>query len=223
MNIFILSEEREPLVHYQQQAHYHIDKHVVKMIAESVQMLVTSLSLPPAAQPRHADNEKHIRHADNEELFNRLAAAPQLANSLPCKPLSAGMTKHPCTIWSAQRIEHTNYLACLALQLCHEHQYRYPLSAQHAYMPWLEALVTELTRLGFGPTYALPEKFAVAVKDVDKRSTATSHLAALDIYRSYYVRDKRDFATWKKRMKPVWFILREELMDAKAGKDWTQV
>lgn len=201
MNIFILSEEREPLVHYQQQAHYHIDKHVVKMIAESVQMLVTSLSF----------------HANYDSMIGKLAAAPQVANNLPCKPLSASMTKHPCTIWTCSYIEHTNYLACLALQLCHEHQYRYPLSAQHAYMPWLEALVTELTRLGFGPTYDLPEKFAVAVKDVDKRSTATSHLAALDTYRSYYVRDKRDFATWKKRMKPMWFLLREELMGAKAG------
>lgn len=201
MNIFILSEEREPLVHYQQQAHYHIDKHVVKMIAESVQMLVTSLSF----------------HANYDSMIGKLAAAPQLSSSLPCKPLSASMTKHPCTVWTCSYIEHTNYLACLALQLCHEHQYRYPLSAQHAYMPWLEALVTELTRLGFGPAYDLPEKFAVAVKDVDKRSTATSHLAALDTYRSYYVRDKRDFATWKKRLKPIWFLLREELMDAKAG------
>lgn len=195
MNIFILSEEREPLVHYHQQAHYHIDKHVVKMIAESVQMLVTVL----AAQPRH-------------EQFSMLPTS-----SFPCKPLSASMTKHPCTVWTASRIEHTNYLACLALQLCQEHQYRYPLSPQHAYMAWLEALVDQLTRSGFGPNYALPTQFAVAVKDTDKRSIATDHVDALHIYRSYYVRDKRAIATWKKRLKPMWFLLREELMDAKAG------
>lgn len=195
MNIFILSEEREPLVHYHQQAHYHIDKHVVKMIAESVQMLVTVL----AAQPRHVQ-------------FSMLPTS-----SFPCKPLSASMTKHPCTVWTASRIEHTNYLACLALQLCNEHQYRYPLSPQHAYMAWLEALVDQLTRSGFGPNYALPAQFAVAVKDTDKRSSATDHVDALHIYRDYYARDKRGFATWKKRMKPMWFLLREELMDAKAG------
>ena len=84
-------------------------------------------------------------------------------------------------------------------------------------MPWLVTLVDHLTRSGFGPSYALPSQFAVAVKDANKRTTATDHATALDTYRSYYVRDKRSFATWKKRMKPVWFILREELMDSKAG------
>lgn len=201
MNIFILSEEREPLVHYAQQAQYHIDKHVVKMIAESTQMLVTSLSF----------------HANYDSMIGKLAAAPQIANNLPCKPLSASMTKHPCTQWACSSIINTNYLACLALQLCWEHQYRYPLSAEHAYMPWLQALVTELTKLGFGPTYDLPEKFAVAIKNDNLRSIATPHISAMNLYRDYYVRDKRSFATWKKRMKPVWFILREELMDAKAG------
>ena len=202
MNIFILSEEREPLVHYAQQAQYHIDKHVVKMIAESVQMLVTVL----AAQPRHF------------KQLDKVASWSNIANNFPCKPLSAGMTKHPCTQWTASRIEHFNYLACLALQLCHEHQYRYPLSAEHAYMPWLQALVSTLTvDFNLGPTAALPQQFAIAVKDANKRSSAADHLLALDTYRDYYVRDKRSFATWKKRMKPVWFILREELMDAKAG------
>jgi len=197
MNIFILSEEREPLLHYKQQAMFHLDRHVVKMIAESTQMLVTSLVTTYNA--------------------GKLAAAPQIANSMPCKPLSASMTKHPCTQWACASIEHFNYLACLALQLCHEHRYRYPLSAEHAYMPWLQALVTELTRLGLGPEADLPTQFAIAVKNVNKRSIAADHLLALDTYRDYYVRDKRSFATWKKRMKPVWFILREELMDSKAG------
>lgn len=201
MNIFILSEEVEPLVHYAQQAHFHIDKHVVKMIAESTQMLVTSLSFG----------------ANYDSMIGKLAAIPLIADNLPCKPLSASMTKHPCTQWACASIDHVNYLACLALQLCHEHQYRYPLSAEHAYMPWLQALVTELTRLGFGREADLPKQFAIAVKNDNKRSIAADHLLALDTYRDYYVRDKRSFATWKKRMKPMWFLLREELMDSKAG------
>lgn len=84
-------------------------------------------------------------------------------------------------------------------------------------MPWLQALVSTLTvDLNLGPTAALPAQFAIAVKDANKRTIAADHMIALDTYRDYYVRDKRSFATWKKRMKPVWFILREELMDAKA-------
>jgi hypothetical protein len=193
MNIFILSEEREPLIHYQQQAHYHIDKHVVKMIAESTQMLVTAASQPSFKLP------------------------DEIVRSTPCKPLSAGMMKHPCTMWTCADIKNFNYLACLALQLCWEHQYRYPLSAEHAYMQWLTVLVVSLTRMGFGPTYDLPEQFAVAIKNDKLRSTATSHVDALSLYRDYYVRDKRSFATWKKRLKPMWFLLREELIDAKSG------
>ena len=201
MNIFILSEEVEPIVHYQQQAQYHLDRHVVKMIAESTQMLVTSLSF----------------HANYDSMIGKLAAIPRIANNMPCKPLSASMTKHPCTVWTASRIEHFNYLACLALQLCHEHQYRYPLSAEHAYMPWLEDVVEQLRYMGLGYTHDLPTQFAVAIKNDSLRSTATDHIVAMNLYRSYYVRDKRSFATWKKRMKPMWFLLREELMDAKAG------
>ena len=201
MNIFILSEEVEPLVHYKQQAMFHLDRHVVKMIAESTQMLVTSLSFG----------------ANYDSLIGKLAAIPQIAGNMPCKPLSASMTKHPCTIWTCSSIDNVNYLACLALQLCHEHQYRYPLSAEHAYMPWLENVVDQLTDMGFGATHDLPKQFAVAIKNDSLRSTAKDHIVAMNLYRDYYVRDKRSFATWKKRMKPMWFLLREELMDAKAG------
>jgi hypothetical protein len=193
MNIFILSEERDSRIHYQQQTHFHIDKHVVKMIAESTQMLVSTASQPG---------------------FNLPA---EIVQSIPCKPLSASLMKHPCTVWTACCIEHFNYLACLALQLCQEHQYRYPLSPEHAYMPWLSKLVDRLSDMGFGPGADLPTSFAVAVKNADLRSTSTDHATALDIYRSYYVRDKRTFATWKKRMKPMWYLLREELLDMRAG------
>lgn len=84
-------------------------------------------------------------------------------------------------------------------------------------MPWLEDVVEQLRYLGFGYTHDLPTQFAVAIKNDSLRSTATDHIVAMNLYRSYYVRDKRSFATWKKRMKPMWFLLREELMDSKAG------
>lgn len=199
MNIFILSEEREPLIHYAQQAQYHIDKHVVKMIAESTQMLVSALYFG----------------SNYDSTIGRLSMG--FWHNAPCRPLSASMMKHPCTRWTVCCIEHFNYVACLALQLCQEHQYRYPLSPEHAYMPWLRQLVNKLSEMGFGPCYELPASFAVAVKDASKRTTSADHATALDIYRSYYVRDKRSFATWKKRMKPVWYLLREELLDMRAG------
>jgi hypothetical protein len=190
MNIFILSEQIKPADHYRQQAEYHIDRHVIKMIAESTQMLVTTLYGP---------------HLDGLPVY-----IPDGITSFPCNPLSASMRKHPCTIWAGKSVSNFNYLACLALSLCKEHQYRYPLSPEHTYMPWLKNLVSYLETWGYGMHEPIPTSFAVAVKDQAVRSTDTDHITALDIYRDYYVRDKWSFATWKKRQKPVWFMLREE-------------
>lgn len=191
MNIFILSEQTDPALHYRQNAEFHCDKHVIKMIAESTQMLVTVLhtvSIP--------------------ELGTYLPE--YLVANMPCKPLGPAMQKHPCTQWTAASIDNFNYLACLAQALCDEHQYRYPLSPSHAYSGWIHLLVSYLKAKGYGPTAAIPRSFAVAVKDARLRSIGTPHLDALHTYRNYYVRDKAQFATWRKRMKPVWFMLLEE-------------
>lgn len=192
MNIFILSEQIKSADHYRQQAEFHIDRHVVKMIAESTQMLVTALAT---------------------KQFPELLYLPDsLINTLPCKPLSASMRKHPCTVWTSANITNLNYLACLAQALCIEHQYRYPLSPEHIYASWLNELVAYLSSKGYGQSHKLPTHFAVAVKDINLRSTNTSHIDALDIYRRYYYNDKVAFATWKKRQKPVWWLMMEDNM-----------
>lgn len=182
MNIFILSPETTWAKHLDQQVQSMCDRHIVKMIAESVQMLVTAAVAAPCDLPITA----------------------------PCQPLSASMAKHPCTQWTAQNPTNFNYLAVLALAMCYEHQHRYPLSPQHAYMPWLQDVVESLSRTGYGLHTAMPTLFAVAVKDPAMRSVNTPLHQAVNIYRDYYVRDKHKFATWKRRAKPLWFLLREE-------------
>jgi hypothetical protein len=191
MNIFILSEQVNPHAHHAQNAQFHCDKHVVKMIAESVQMLVTALA-----------TKQYI------ELGTYLPAS--LVDKLPCLPLAAGHAKHPCVQWVKQDILHFNYVALLAQALCAEHQYRYPLSADHVYSSWITELVSFLTSECFGMYAPLPTNFAVAVKSLNLRSTSTPHIQALDIYRKYYFKDKQGFASWKKRQKPVWWLLMEE-------------
>ena len=187
MNIFILSEEFHSPKHFQQNAKYHIDKHVVKMILESTQMLSTVLRTVPVIAHR---------------------ISPALVSSTPCKPLAVGMQKHPCNVWTGNSIVHFNYLARLALALCHEHQYRYPLCADHEYTDWLKYLCDDLDDLGYLISDPLPEVFAVAVKSEALRSTATPHLDAVKIYRDYYYADKQSFASWKGRTEPVWWTMR---------------
>lgn len=191
MNIFILSEQTNPVAHYNQNAEFHCDKHVVKMIAESTQLIVTAL-----CQTSYA--ELGIYMPDS------------IVGMMPCKPLGAAHAKHPCAIWTKQSIANLNYVACLALQLCNEHQCRYPLSATHAYMPWLSELVSYLSVKGFGYNAPLPTCFAIAIKSAAKQSVNSNLSDAVAAYRAYYFSDKRGFATWRKRMKPVWWLLLEE-------------
>lgn len=186
MNIFILSDSRDPIQHFIESAKCHIDKHVVKMIAESTQMLVTALC-----------TESFISQPSN--LFLR---SNSIANH-PCKPLSPSMRKHPCTLWTCADIQHFHYLVRLANELVYEHQERYPLSPTHAYGRWLAEL--SLLLYSQGPVFIMPQNFAIAVKDFAARSTSTPHAEAVAIYREYYVTDKKRIASWKKRQMPDWF------------------
>jgi hypothetical protein len=190
MNIFILSGETTWAKHLDQQVQFMCDRHIVKMIAESTQMLVTALH--------------------SKQLFDTYMPA-KIVDNLPCQPLSASMTKHPCTQWTMQSSINFNYLAVLALAMCYEHQHRYPLSPQHAYMPWLRDLVDYLhDECSMGLKAPMPTLFAIAVKDSTKRTIHATLSEAVDTYRDYYVRDKHKFATWKRRAKPMWFMMREE-------------
>lgn len=197
MNIFLLSNAIDPLTHYDEQATYHCDKHIIKMIAESTQMLVTAMTVNNLLPGFSLLQNQHI------------------LDRLPCKPLGASMQKHPCTIWASESLTNFNYLACLARALCREHGYRYPLSTSHAYESWLYDLADMLRKdFNVNSSSPLPTHFAVAIKDADKRSTHTPHHEAVKLYRSYYVADKIGFATWKRRGTPVWFM-----MDSKAKQD----
>lgn len=192
MNIFILSDNRFPATHYAENARYHIDKHVVKMILESTQMLCTALSYAPYAN----------------------LISSNLCASAPCKPLAPGMRKHPCTEWTMANLTNFNYLTRLAIALCNEHQYRYPLSADHEYTDWLKYLGQDLDELGFTIAHPLPEMFATAVKDPALRSSSRPWAHAVGIYRRYYFEDKLRFATWKDRSIPHWFGLTDTVKTA---------
>ena len=183
MNIFVLSYSAIPQVHYKENARMHCDKHVVKMITESVQMLVTVL-------PRYFSSYVAI---DLEP---------------PCRPLAAGHAKHPCVLWLWQDITHFNYLAQLAQSLCEEKQARWPLNADHEYQIFIWQLCQRLQTIhDLTDQTKLPETFATAVKSETLRSTNTPHVEAVTIYRDYYIRDKASFATWRGVGKPDWWPL----------------
>ena len=89
MNIFFLA--RNPRVC----ARYHVDKHVVKMILETCQLLFTCWHI--------LDPEHHIiRPAYKKTHWN-----------------------HPCACWARSSHAHYDWLCALGVALCKEYTYRY--------------------------------------------------------------------------------------------------
>lgn len=91
MNIFVLDTDPK------QAAAYHNDKHVVKMILESVQML----------------------HVPYYMTNNSFVGFPRT------QPYRLTHKNHPCSKWVCESIENWNWLHQLAIELCNEYTHRY--------------------------------------------------------------------------------------------------
>ena len=92
MNIFILDYDLE------KSSKYHCDKHVVKMILESVQLLCTSLH-------------------ESKEIYNIIKPIEI--------PYKSTHKNHPCAIWARASITNYNILALITLHLAHEFKFRF--------------------------------------------------------------------------------------------------
>jgi len=157
MNIFYLDKDPEIA------AQMMCDKHVVKMILESAQMLSTA--------HRILDGDEH---ADNVGMY-------KMAHK-----------NHPSTIWVRYSFDHYMWLYNHMIALMKEYTYRY--GKHHATERLLEPLsnVPAIYRFGFtDPPQCMPDY----CKDDD----------AVSAYHKYYILEKSDFATWKRRDKPEWF------------------
>lgn len=104
MNIFLLDED--PTL----AAAYHCDKHVVKMVLETAQILSTAFiaSEPPDVTRTHV---------------------------APYRPTHA---RHPCVLWAAANRDNAKYLSRIGLALAAEYTYRY--GRTHASTPLLTRL-----------------------------------------------------------------------------------
>jgi hypothetical protein len=160
MNIFYL--DRDPV----KAAQMMCDKHVVKMILESAQMLSTA-----------------HRVLDGDELADK-----------------AGMYKmthknHPSTIWARSSIENYVWLYEHMDALMGEYTYRY--GKKHA----TERLHGPLSR---APLHILemPMGFTDPPKCMPEYCKGDDTVRS---YQNYYIVEKSDFATWKRRAMPEWF------------------
>lgn len=160
MNIFFLSANPRRC------ARWHCDKHVVKMILESCQMLYT-------AQHVHG-GERAIQ-----------TSAPR-CKATGKRGYKKHAVNHPSTKWVCAALPHYVWLCWLGLELCREYKHRFGASTEHsceAHLLWLlkyppPGLWNRLEWLS-DPTPAMPDEYKVEGDSIMS-------------YRAYYNGSKRD-------------------------------
>lgn len=174
MNIFFLHCDPEKAARYQ------CDKHVVKMLLESVQLLYTCHAV----------------------LSSSIAEAP-LAKGTGKPGYRPVHKNHPCSIWVRKTQLNYRWLCQLAASLAEEYHYRYPNKKDHAceeHVKWLTANIPAALLAPDIP-YKLT-KVALAMPDEYKRKNP------IQAYREFYKGSKgeRGLLTYTRRPSPHWLI-----------------
>lgn len=184
MNIFVLSEDPKSA------AEYHCNKHCVRMILESAQMLC-------GAHWYSLMNEHGKKLSDFRGP--RKVKEWLLQNATPSKipPYTFTHVRHPCTVWTAENLANYGWHMSLMRNLLNEYTSRY--KKQHkceAVWQWLNTNTPTHISASQQMTphpQAMPEECKVPGNPVQA-------------YRNYYSQHKRRFAKWEPRSKtPYWF------------------
>ncbi len=169
MNIFVLS--LDPVI----AARIHCDRHVVKMVLESAQLLSTAHRILDGI--REAPNQKHWVLPDEREAVLYKATHVQ----------------HPCAIWVRQSSTNYTWLFKLFKALCDEYRYKY--GRVHKCADMLDALKELPKHIPRGERTPFAQAMPVECKNLN----------AITAYRTYYTEHKRKMAVWTKRAQPEWF------------------
>ena len=176
MNIFML--DKSPRV----AALYHVDKHVVKMILETAQLLSTAHRvLDGHIVTSHITGRKKTSYVLPDDRENHLYKATHV--------------NHPSAIWCRSGLDQYRWTYDLLVYLMEEYTHRYGKHHKCEFLlnplreapknidpeaPWTEA------------TPAMPDECKVAGDSVES-------------YRNYYIQHKNRMAVWKNRSIPKWY------------------
>lgn len=184
MNIFYI--DRDPY----KAAEQMVDKHVVKMILETAQLLSTAHRL--------LDGEEYVGQSASGRKAKRWRLSDERENVL----YSATHINHPSAVWCRQSNNNYNWLFCHLVGLCKEYTYRYgkihKIQQNTDFMRMLQSLphnipVGHLTHV----TPAMAEEYLVG-KD------------SLLSYRNYYIQGKTHLHKWTNREVPEWMRYQKE-------------
>jgi hypothetical protein len=184
MNIFALHHKPRKA------ARWHADRHVVKMILETVQLLYTAhwvLWYPALA-------EKGCR-----ALLETLSAPPSILTA-PSLLYSSqrgyrpSHANHPCAVWARQTLGNYRWLVELGLELAREYTHRYGrVHACQVHVEWLKANEPQGIR-------RVPRRtpFACAMPEY------IEGLTPIDRYQEYYRQEKQHLLQYTRRHLPHW-------------------
>ena len=174
MNIFFLS------LCPREAAEMQLDRHVVKMILESAQLLSTA--------HRVIDGELYV-----DDSSGRKIKRWRLPDGREPVFYKATHINHPCAKWCRESLENYNWLVDHFLALCEEYTYRY--GKKHKCYGELSFMLAspphKLTEFDWtDPPLAMPDEYK------------TDDL--VESYRNYYNGAKRNMYKWTKRDAPEW-------------------
>ncbi len=176
MNIFKLSEC--PI----DSAEMMVDRHVVKMIIETAQLLSTA--------HRILDGTVYLDKTSNGRSIKRWL----LPDSREGVLYKASHVNHPSNIWARKTNNNYNWLYSHFVALCNEYTFRY--NKTHATDEKLSKVLRRLPdNIEVGYFTPLPQ----AMPDQYKRENV------VEAYRAYYIGEKNGFAKWTKRQAPFWW------------------
>lgn len=175
MNIFFL--DKDP----QLAAEYHHDKHVVKMILETAQLLSTAHRVIDGAQYIDQSTGRKIKRWKMDD------------SSIDDVMYKATHMNHPSNVWARESKDNYMWLYRLFINLCHEYTHRY--GKVHATYNKLAFILSRppknIKDIGMiNMPQAMPDEY----KNVD----------SVAAYRAYYRGAKKDQSKYTKREVPDW-------------------
>ena len=182
MNIFYL--DKDPV----KAAEMSCDKHVIKMILESAQMLCSA--------KRRLDGIEYYAKTKNGRKIKRYRLENPNEEAVIYK---AGWLNHPSTQWVMKSAYNYRWLYNHMMALNEEYKKRYNKNVDHVSIQKLKDLLKEppknanLNAIGTDATPAMPDECIVPGDSVAS-------------YRKYYIMKENRFATWKQpAVVPTWY------------------
>ena len=189
MNTFILSMDTK------EAAKFHCNKHVVKMILESAQMLCTAHWLHLLKDNNRTMTD--FRRVKDAQVWLYKNTDPDLQ-----PPWKLTHARHPCTLWTSENVCNYNWQLSLCEALLREYQKRYHRvhkTTKEAKWLW--------QNFPINISDSVLTDFPVCMKEEYKIYKGCDRIDVVASYRNYYIKDKVRFAKWEPRSKtPKWFL-----------------